>query len=100
MLDLPCRSVMVSVNEMDCAARKLIAIEGDGLRSSHAEISKEITHVVRFHRRIHALYDSRIHLLRICKWAVAVANDIEMPKVKIGSEPDICHHKDYAEIAG
>jgi hypothetical protein len=64
VLDLPCHFVLVSVNEMDRLATKLIATEGDCLRSSNAEVTKEIEHVSRFHRRIHAFHDGRIHLLR------------------------------------
>jgi hypothetical protein len=36
----------------------------------------EIEHVIRLHRRIHALDDSRVHLLRIRERTVAVANDV------------------------
>ncbi len=34
LLYLPCRPVVVSVDEMDCLAGDLIAIEGDGLRAA------------------------------------------------------------------
>lgn len=76
MLNLPRRAVVISVDEVDRPAGDLIAIEGKGncLWSSHAEVPEEIEHVIRLHRRIHALHDSRVHLLRVRERTVAVTN--------------------------
>src|SRR6202042_2408196 len=65
MLYLPRRSVMISVDEVDRLAGNLVAIEGNCLWSSHAEVPEEIEHVIRLHRRIHALDDRLVHLLRV-----------------------------------
>jgi hypothetical protein len=59
LLYFPCRPVVISVNEVDCLAGDLIAIEGDGLRAAHAEVSEEIEHVIRLDQRIQTLQEWR-----------------------------------------
>ena len=39
----------------------------------------------------HPIRDVRIHLFRACKRTIAVADDVEVPEVKIGREPRIGH---------
>jgi hypothetical protein len=97
LLYLPRRPVMVSVNEMDCLAGDLIAIEGDGLRAAHAEVSEEIEHVIRLDQRIRALQDGGVHLSRVRERTVAVANDIEVPQMKVGRKPSVSHNAVSAE---
>ncbi len=97
LLYLPRRPVVVSVNEMDCLAGDLIAIEGDGLRAAHAEVTEEIEHVIWLDQRIQTLQDGRIHLSRVCERTVAVANNIEVPQMKVGCKPGVSHNAVFAE---
>jgi hypothetical protein len=97
LLYLPRRPVVVSVNEMDCLAGDLIAIEGDGLWAAHAEVSEEIEHVIRLDQRIQTLQDGRVHLSRVCERTVAVANDIEVPQMKVGRKPNVSHNDVFAD---
>jgi len=32
-----------------------------------------------------------VHLLRVREWTVAVANDVEVPKMKVGRKPGVSH---------
>ncbi len=97
LLYLPRRPVVVPVNEVDCLAGDLIAIEGDGLRAAHAEVTEEIEHVIRLDQRIQTLQDGHVHLPRVCERTVAVANDIEVPQMKVGSKPSVSHNAVSAE---
>ena len=85
------RSVVISVDEVDRLAGNLIAIEGNCFWSSHAEVPEEIEHVIRLHRRVQALDDRLVHLLRVREWTVAVANDVEVPEMKVGGKPGVSH---------
>jgi hypothetical protein len=91
VLYLSRRSVVIAVDEVDRLAGNLIAIEGDGLRSAHAKVPEEIEHVTLLHRRIHALQEGRIHLSRVRERTIAVGNDVEVPKMEVGGEPNVCH---------
>src|SRR5271170_7368734 len=62
VLHLSRSSVVISVDEVDCLAGNLIAVEGNCFRSSHAEVPEEIEHVMSLHRRIHALDEPRSSL--------------------------------------
>jgi hypothetical protein len=97
LLYLPRRPVVVSVNEVDCLAGDLIAIEGDGLRAAHAEVPEEIEQVIGLDQRIQALQDGRVHLPRVCERTFAVANDIEVPQMKVGCKPSVSHNAVFAE---
>jgi hypothetical protein len=97
LLYLPGRPVVVSVNEVDCLAGDLIAIEGDGLRAAHAEVTEEIEHVIWLDQRIQTLQDGRVHLPRVCERTVAVANDIEVPQMKVGRKPSVSHNAVFSE---
>ncbi len=97
LLYLPGRPVVVSVNEVDRLAGDLIAIEGDGLWASHAEVSEEIEHVIWLDQRIQTLQDGGIHLPRVSERTVAVANDIEVPQMKVGRKPGVSHNAVFAE---
>ena len=80
---------MIPVDEVDRLTGNLLTKGGYGLRSPRAKVAEEIKHIIRFHRSIQALQDGRVHLLRICERTIAVANDVEVPKVKVGGEPNI-----------
>lgn len=97
LLYLPRRPVVFSVNEVDCLAGDLIAIEGDGLRAAHAEVTEEIEHVVWLDQRIQTLQDGCVHLPRVREGTVAVANDIEVPQMKFGRKPSVSHNAVFAE---
>jgi hypothetical protein len=40
---------------------------------------------------VYPILDARIHLVHSRERAIAVANDVEVPEVKIGREPYISH---------
>ena len=82
---------MVSLNKMDRLAVQALAIGHHLFNVAHAEIPKEIQRVVRLDVRVHPIRDVRIHLFRTRKRTIAIANDIEVPEVKIGREPRIGH---------
>ena len=82
---------MVSLNKMDRLAVQALAIGRHLFNVPHAEIPKEIEGIVRLDVRVHPIRDVRIHLFRARKRTVAVANDVEVPEVKVGREPRIGH---------
>jgi hypothetical protein len=41
--------------------------------------------------RVHPIRDVRIHLFRARKRTIAIADDVEVPEVKIGCEPGVGH---------
>jgi hypothetical protein len=96
VLYLPRRSVVISVDEVDRLAGNLIAIDGNCLWSSHAEVPEEIEHVIRLYRRIHALDNSRVHFLRVRERTLAVANDVEVPEMEVGGKPSVSHDDVYS----
>lgn len=54
-----------------------------------AEVSKEVQNVIRFCAIIQALKNRLIHLLGGFEGAIAIPNDILVPEMKIGREPNI-----------
>jgi hypothetical protein len=88
---------VVSVNEVDCLAGDLIPVEGDGLRAAHAEVPEEIEHIIGLDQGIQTLQDGRVHLPRVCERTVAVANDIEVPQMKVGRKPSVSHNAVFSE---
>ena len=83
--------VMVSLDKMDRLAVQALAIGRDLFDAAHAEISEEIKCVVWLDTLVHPIHDVRIHLFRSRERSIAVANDIEVPEVKVGREPSINH---------
>ena len=63
----------------------------------HETAEEEIEHVIRLDQRIQTLQDGGVHLPRVCERTVAVANDIEVPQMKVGSKPSVSHNDVYAE---
>ena len=96
MWEFSCYLVVISFNEMDCLRDKSISIRFNVLGPAQTEISEEIERVRWLHTRIQTVNDDVVHLLGVCKWAVAVTNNVEVPKVKVGGEPGISHLLDYA----
>ena len=82
---------MVSLNKMDRLAVQTPAIGRHLFNVPHAEIPKEIEGIVRLDVRVHPIRDVRIHLFRARKRMIAIADDVEVPEVKIGREPRIGH---------
>jgi hypothetical protein len=93
VLRFPRRFVVISVDEVDRLTGNLLTIGRYGFRSAHAKVAEELEHVIWLHRIIPALQDGPVHLLRIREWTIAVANDVEVPKVKVGGKPNIGHHQ-------
>ena len=91
MLELSRNLVMISVREMDRLAAEALAVGRDLFNTAHAKVPKEIERIVLLDVRVHPIRDVRIHLFRTRKRAVAIADDVEVPEVKIGCEPCIGH---------
>jgi len=91
MLKLACGSVVIAFDEVDGPAGQPLSINGHTFRSTEAEIPEEIENIVRFGASVDALADRFVHLLRVCKWTIAVPNDVEVAEMKIGREPDTAH---------
>ena len=93
MLRLPRRFVVISVDEVDRLTGNLLSIGRYGFGSAHTKVSEKIENIIRLHRSIQSLQDGRVHLLRVGERTVAVANDVEVPKVEVGGEPNVGHHQ-------
>jgi hypothetical protein len=83
--------VMVSLDKMDRLAVQTLAIGGHLFNAAHAKIPKKIERIVWLDVRVHPIRDARIHLFRVLKRTIAIANDVEVSEVKIGCEPGIGH---------
>ena len=96
MLKLLRRLVVIAVDEMDGLASQPIAVCRHIVVLAETEISEEIQCVVRFHAGIQPIHDHLIHLPRIRERAIAISNDVEVSKVKVGRKPSVSHDDDYA----
>jgi hypothetical protein len=83
--------VMISLNKMDRFAAQTLAIGRHLFNAAHAKIPKEIERIVWLDVRVHPIRDVRIHLFRARKRTIAIADDVEVPEVKIGGELRIGH---------
>ena len=83
--------VVVSLDKMDGLAVQALAIGRHLFNAAHAEVSKEIQRIVWLDVRVHPIRDVSIHLFRALKRTIAIADDVEVPEVKIGGEPRIGH---------
>ena len=83
--------VVIAFNEMDSFAVQTLAIGCNLFNAAHAEIAEKIQRVVWLDALVQSIRDARIHLFRACKRSITVANDIEVPEVKVGCEPSISH---------
>jgi hypothetical protein len=91
VLELSRHFVMIAVNEMDRLAAQALAVGRDLFNIAHAKVPKEIERIVLLNARVHPIQDARIHLFRALKRTIAIADDVEVPEVKIGREPRIGH---------
>lgn len=82
---------MVSLDKMDRLAVQALSIGRNPFNAAHAKVPKEIQRVVCLDALVHPIHDVRIHLFRSRERSIAVANDIEVPEVKVGREPSINH---------
>jgi len=56
-----------------------------------AEISKEVQNIVRFYARVQAFQNLLIHFLDGVERAIAVSDDVLVPQMKVGGEPNVEH---------
>src|ERR1035438_2508903 len=96
MLKLPRRLVVIAVDEMDGPTSQPIAICRHVVMLAETEISEEIQCVVRLHAGIQPIHNHLIHLTRIGEWAIAISDDVEVSKMKVGRKPSVSHDDDYA----
>jgi hypothetical protein len=96
MLKFPRRLVVVAVDEMDSLASQPIAICRHLVMLAETEISEKIQCVVGLHAGVQSIHDHLIHLPRIRERAIAISDDVEMSKVKVGRKPSVSHDDDYA----
>ena len=55
------------------------------------EISQKVQDVVRFDEAVQSLEDCAIHLLDRVKRTITIPDDVLVPEMKIGGEPDVGH---------
>ena len=91
MLKLPRRLVVIAVDEMDGLASQPIAVCRHVVMLAETEISEEIQCVVGLHTGIQSIHNHLIHLPRIRERAIAISDDVEMSKVKVGRKPSVSH---------
>ena len=96
VLKLPRRLVVIAVDEMDGPTSQPIAISRHVVMLAETEISEEIQCVVRLHAGIQPIHNHLIHLPCIRKRAIAISDDVEVSKVKVGRKPSVSHDDDYA----
>ena len=83
--------VVIAGERKDLPATNVLAVLQNPRLASDAEISQEIESVIRLHRSIQTFKDRLIHLLDTSKWAIAVADYVAMPEMKIRREPYVRH---------
>src|SRR5665213_3313430 len=96
MLKLPRRLVVIAVDEMDGLASQPAAVCRHVVVLPETEISEEIQCVVGLHAGVQPTHNHLIHLPRIGERAIAISNDVEVSKVKVGRKPSVSHDDDYA----
>jgi len=84
--------VVVASYKVDRFARHPFSIGRYLLLSSYTEVTKEIEDIVLLCARIHSLYNHIVHLMRVSKGMVAVADNIEIPEMQVGRKPNIAHN--------
>ena len=96
MLKLSRRLVVIAVDEMDGLASQAVAICRHAVVLAETKISEKIQCVVGLHTGVQSIHNHLIHLPRICKRAIAISDDVEVSKVKVGRKPSVSHDDDYA----
>jgi hypothetical protein len=87
---------VIAVDEMDGLASEPIAICRHAIVLAETEISEEIKRVVWLHAGVQSIHNHFIHLPCIRERAIAISNDVEVSKVKVGRKPSVSHDDDYA----
>ena len=82
-MDFACHLVMVAFNEMDLFAVQTLSIGRYLFDTAHAKIPKEVERIVLLDVRVNPIRDVRIHLFRGRERSIAIADDVEVPEVKI-----------------
>ena len=72
-------------------AANLLAVLQIPCLASDAEITEEVENVIDLHGGVQTFEDRLIHLLGISKRAIAVADYVAMPEMKICGEPYVRH---------
>jgi len=96
MLKFLRRLIVIAVDEMDGLAEQQMTIRRHVVRLAETEVSEEVKRVVGLHAGVQSIHNRLIHLPRICEWAIAVSNDVEVSKMKIGRKQSVSHNDDYA----
>ena len=96
MLNFLCSLVVIAVDEMDCLASQPMTIRRRTIRLAETEVSEEVKRVVGLHIGVQSIHNHLIHLPRICERAIAISNDVEVSKMKVGRKPSVSHDDDYA----
>ncbi len=82
---------MIAFNEMYLYAVQTLSIGRNLFNVAHAPVPEKIERVVWLDALVHPIRDARVHLIGVGERSITVANDIEVPEVKIGREPGISH---------
>ena len=90
------RPVVIAIDEMDGLASEPLAICRHAIVLAETEISEEIKRVVWLHAGVQSIHNHFIHLPCIRERAIAISNDVEVSKVKVGRKPSVSHDDDYA----
>jgi hypothetical protein len=89
---------VIAFDKMDRLTGQALSIGNHVLCPPQAKVPKEIENVVRLNAGVHAVCDCIVHGLHVRKRAIAVPNDIEVPEVEVGREPDITHTPSFSLI--
>lgn len=92
MLKLSHCFVVIAFSKVNRPACQPLPIGSHLFRLPHAEVAEEIENVVRLDTRIYTICNRIIHLLDVCKRTLAVPNDVEVPEVEVGREPNVTHN--------
>src|SRR5665213_2111935 len=92
----PRRLVVIAVYEMDGLASQPVAVCRHVVVLAETKISEETKRVVGLHAGVQSIHNHLIHLSRIRERAIAISNDVEVSKVKVGRKPSVGHDDDYA----
>jgi len=90
--------VVNAFDKVDRLTGQALSIGNHLLCPSQAKVPKDIEHVVRLNAGVYAVCDCIVHGLHARKKAIAVPNDIEVPQVEVGREPDIMHPPSFSLI--
>jgi hypothetical protein len=83
--------VMVSGECKYLLATNLLAKLRSSCLWADAEISEEVQNVVRLCTRVQAFQNLVIHFFDSLERTIAVSNDVLVPQMKVGGEPNVEH---------